>query len=241
MGSVSFVGDIGDLPFFRVAKKGDNAPSMFTGIVEELGRVARVERRGEAARMAIDGAVADGAAVGDSIAVNGCCLTATDLADGRFFVDVAPETLRLTTLGSLKPGDRVNLERALRADARLGGHIVSGHVDGVGRIASLREEGNAVIYAFEADEVLTHQMIPRGSVAVDGISLTLIEVAAGHFAISVIPHTREVTTLGTKGVGAPVNLETDLLGKYVLSYLQSLRGGGEGAVDRAFLAEHGFL
>jgi riboflavin synthase len=214
---------------------------MFTGIVEELGRVARVERRGEAARMAIDGEVAAGAQVGDSIAVNGCCLTATDLADGRFFVDVAPETLRLTTLGTLKPGDRVNLERALRADARLGGHIVSGHVDGVGRITSLREEGNAVIYAFEADESLTRQMIPRGSVAVDGISLTLIEAAAGSFAISVIPHTRAVTTLGSKGVGAAVNLETDLLGKYVLSYLQSLRGGGEAAVDRAFLAEHGFL
>lgn len=214
---------------------------MFTGIVEELGRVARIERRGEAARVAIDGAVADGAAVGDSIAVNGCCLTATDLEAGRFFVDVAPETLRLTTLGTLKPGDRVNLERALRADARLGGHIVSGHVDGTGRIASLREEGNAVIYRFEAEEALTRQMIPRGSVAVDGISLTLIEVGAGSFAISVIPHTRDVTTLGAKGVGAPVNLETDLLGKYVLSYLQSLRGAEEGGVDRAFLAEHGFL
>ncbi len=203
--------------------------------------MARIDRRGEAARMAIDGEVARGAAIGDSIAVNGCCLTATDLDGGRFFVDVAPETLRLTTLGTLRPGDRVNLERALRADGRLGGHIVSGHVDGVGRIAGLREEANAVVYRFEADESLTRQMIPRGSVAVDGISLTLIEVAAGGFAISVIPHTRAVTTLGAKGVGAVVNLETDLLGKYVLSYLQSLRGAGEATVDRTFLAEHGFL
>jgi len=214
---------------------------MFTGIVEELGRVSRVERHGEHARMAIDGAVAAGARVGDSIAVNGCCLTATEVQAERSFVDVAPETLRLTTLGGLQPGDRVNLERALRADGRLGGHIVSGHVDGVGRIGAVREEGNAVVYTFEADESLTRQMIPRGSVAVDGISLTLIRVAPGSFAVSVIPHTREVTTLGGKGVGAAVNLETDLLGKYVLSYLQSLRGGGEAVVDRAFLAEHGFL
>lgn len=191
--------------------------------------------------MAIDGEVARGAAVGDSIAVNGCCLTAIDLLEGRFFVDVAPETLRLTTLGTLKPGDRVNLERALRADGRLGGHIVSGHVDGTGRIASLREEANAIIYRFEAEETLTRQMILRGSVAVDGISLTLIAVEAGSFAISVIPHTRQVTTLGEKGVGAVVNLETDLLGKYVLSYLQSLRADVAAGVDRTFLAEHGFL
>jgi len=203
--------------------------------------VARVERRGAGARLAIDGEVAHGAAVGDSIAVNGCCLTVTDLEAGRFFVDVAPETLRLTTLGSLRSGERVNLERALRADGRLGGHLVSGHVDSTGRITGLRDEGNAVIYTFAADEPLTRQMIPRGSVAVDGISLTLISVQPGGFAISVIPHTRAVTTLGTKGVGATVNLETDLLGKYVLAYLQSLRGVGEGAVDRAFLAGHGFL
>ncbi len=212
---------------------------MFTGIVEELGRVARVERRGGAARMAITGSVAQGSAVGDSIAVNGCCLTVTELEGDRFHVDVAPETLRLTTLGGLRPGDPVNLERALRADGRLGGHLVSGHVDGVGRIAGLREEGNAVVYTFEAEPELTRQMIPRGSVAVDGISLTLIRVEPGRFACSVIPHTREVTTLGAKGVGAPVNLETDLLGKYVLSYLESLRGAG--GIDRAFLAEHGFL
>lgn len=221
-------------------QKGDNS-WMFTGIVEESGRVGRIERRGDYARMVVAAKVVlEDAHVGDSICVNGCCLTVTSCDGGQFAVDVAPETLRVTNLGDLKPGDGVNLERSVRLEDRLGGHLVSGHVDGTATVAGLRDEGNARVFTFTADSALTRQMIQRGSVAIDGISLTLIAVDDGSFAVSIIPHTLEVTTLGGRMVGDRVNIETDLIGKYVLSFLEpmGLKGGG---VDRGFLAEHGFL
>jgi riboflavin synthase len=219
---------------------GDN-PAMFTGIVEESGRVGRVERRGDHARMVVAARVVlEDAHLGDSICVNGCCLTVTSCDGGQFAVDVAPETLRVTNLGDLRPGDGVNLERSVRLNDRLGGHLVSGHVDGTATVTGVRDEGNARIFTFTADPVLTRQMIQRGSVAIDGISLTLIAVDEGSFSVSIIPHTLEVTTLGHRRLGDTVNIETDLIGKYVLSFLEplGLKGGG---VDRAFLAEHGFL
>ncbi len=212
---------------------------MFTGIVEEIGTV----RRTAAGHLSIGAQrVLEGTQVGDSIAVNGVCLTVTTLDAAGFEADVMPETLRRSSLGALRPGSRVNLERALTLSARLGGHIVSGHIDGTGRVAALREEKNARLMTIEAPPALTRCIVVKGSVALDGVSLTVAAEAPGGFSVSLIPHTRGATTLDEKKAGDTVNIETDIIGKYVEKLLGAARAEdvGSGGLSRAFLARHGF-
>ncbi|MCS6859255.1 MAG: riboflavin synthase [Abditibacteriales bacterium] len=189
---------------------------MFTGIIEQMGTVTALERRGNALRLTVDGGdyVGD-AAVGESIAVSGVCLTMTAREDSKFCADVVEETLRKTTLGALRVGDRVNLERPLRADARLGGHIVQGHVDGVGEVVRLAPEADSVMVTFAVPRELARYLVAKGSVAVDGVSLTVVDRTDESFRVTLIPHTRAVTTLGALQVGTRVNIEVDILAKYV--------------------------
>ncbi len=219
---------------------------MFTGIIEGQGSIVAIGRSGQAARLEIEaGFDLDGTGVGDSIAVNGACLTAVTLAGRRFAVDVSPETMQRTTLGALRPGDKVNLERALRLSDRLDGHLVTGHVDGTGTLAERRTQANAVICRFRVPERLARYMIAKGSVAVDGISLTINACDSGSFRVSIIPHTAVITTIGQKQVGDAVNIETDIIGKYVEKFTAAGRAGGNGGKDRRldldFLAQKGFL
>lgn len=190
---------------------------MFTGIVEELGRVRAIHRRDGAARLEIAATtVVTDASVGDSIAVNGCCVTVVDLGDGWWAADAVIETLERTALGALEPGEGVNLERPLRLADRVGGHLVQGHVDAVGRIAvrTPLPDGSSR-FTFSAPSDVLHYVIEKGSVAVDGISLTVTAVQSETFDVAVIPHTLAVTTLGHKDTGSPVNVEVDLIAKYV--------------------------
>ncbi len=196
---------------------------MFTGIIEEIGRVVSLRRQGPQAMEMTIGAqrVLEGVQLGDSIAVNGVCLTVTRFEAGRSFsVDVMPETMKSTNLGQLQPGSPVNLERAMTPTSRFGGHFVSGHVDATGRVVARTPVANAVLFEFAAPESFVEQLVPKGSVAVDGISLTVVDVAKDRFSVSIIPHTMTQTVLQYKKVGDTVNLESDLLGKYVRQYLQ---------------------
>jgi riboflavin synthase len=189
---------------------------VFTGIVEEVGQVAELK----AHRLTVLAArVMAGARLGDSIAVDGACLTVVDLGEGEFSVDLAPETLRRTGFGHLKPGDPINLERPLAVSDRLGGHIVQGHVDGTGRISSIRPESDCVIIRITSPKKLMHYIVEKGFVAVDGISLTVVQRGASSFTVSVIPYTLENTNLKEKRVGDRVNLEVDIVAKYVESLL----------------------
>ncbi len=198
---------------------------MFTGIIEALGTVERVDSGAEGARLVVRaGAVIDDARIGDSIAVNGVCLTITALNDGTFTADVSLETLRRSTLGGLRGGDPVNLERPLRVDQRLGGHIVQGHVDGVGTITGARPEGDGIRMQLAPPAALLPLLVEKGSVAIDGVSLTVAALADGGFAVALIPHTLAVTTLGRRRVGEPVNIEVDILAKYVQRLLEGARG-----------------
>ncbi len=199
---------------------------MFTGIIEEMGTVTAIEAQPDGARLRVRaGALIEDARVGESIAVSGVCLTMVDFAPGEFAADLAAETLRRTTLGDLAPGDPVNLERPLRLDQRLGGHIVQGHVDGVGTIAAVTREGDGIWMEIDAPAALAPYIAEKGSVAVDGISLTVAKVTdGGRFAVALIPHTLAVTTLGRKGAGVAVNLEVDILAKYVERLLEGVKG-----------------
>ena len=189
---------------------------MFTGIVEECGTVLGVLKNGVSGSLQIQAStVLEGTKTGDSIAVNGVCLTVTKLTKSSFTADVMAETFRRTNLGSLGKNSRVNLERAMAADGRFGGHIVSGHIDGTGVISRIKEEGNAVWIYISAPQSILNLIVEKGSVAVDGISLTVAAVSDKEFAVSVIPHTRENTALSGKKTGAVVNLENDITGKYV--------------------------
>lgn len=189
---------------------------MFTGIVEECGTVLGVLKNGVSGSLQIQAStVLEGTKTGDSIAVNGVCLTVTKLTKSSFTADVMAETFRRTNLGSLRKNSRVNLERAMAADGRFGGHIVSGHIDGTGVISRIKEEGNAVWIYISAPQSILNLIVEKGSVAVDGISLTVAAVSDKEFAVSVIPHTRENTALSGKKTGAVVNLENDIIGKYV--------------------------
>lgn len=189
---------------------------MFTGIVEETGRVVRVPAHGSAGQLVIEAQrVLEGTRIGDSIAVNGVCLTATSIAPGRFTADVMPQTLSKSSLGALRAGSSVNLERAMAANGRFGGHIVSGHIDGTGRVRRVQRDQNAVRYTIEAAANILALVVPRGSIAIDGISLTVANLFDDAFEVSVIPHTAAETTLSEKGPGSVVNLENDVVGKYV--------------------------
>ncbi len=194
---------------------------MFTGIVEELGRVRAVERREGGARIVIEArTVLTDAELGASIAVNGCCLTVVELGDGWWAADAVPETLARTTLGALGPGDPVNLERPVRLADRLGGHMVQGHVDGVVALAARSPQPDgSVRLTFGLDAPLARYVVEKGSVAVDGVSLTVASRDGGSFDVAAIPHTLEVTTLGPKRTGERANLEVDVLAKYVESLL----------------------
>jgi len=211
---------------------------MFTGIVEELGSVRALRRDAGAARLTISASlVLESTAIGDSICVNGVCLTVVEMNKNEFSADVAVETLRVTNLGELKVGAKVNLERALQLSARIGGHLVSGHVDAVGRVREKREEGNGWRIFIDAPETVLRYVIRKGSIAVDGISLTVADVDKSGFSIAMIPHTAKLTTLGYKTAGDSVNLESDIIGKYVERLLS---GRVEGGVNLELLKKAGF-
>jgi riboflavin synthase len=204
---------------------------VFTGIVEAVGRVVALEPQGEKARLRIEAPrVADGARLGASIAVNGACLTVVGTTPTEVVFEAVRETLDRTSLGDLRPGARVNLERALRADGRLDGHIVQGHVDGTGRVRALERCGADVRLAVDCPLDLAKQLVPKGSIAVDGVSLTLVGVSDTGFDVALIPHTLAETNLGDRQPGDRVNLEADVLGKYVLRYLERVLG--EGGIGR---------
>jgi riboflavin synthase len=189
---------------------------MFTGIVEELGEVVAVESLQDASRLTVRGPlVTSDAAHGDSISVNGVCLTVVGNHDGAFTADVMAETLRRSSLGVLAPGSPVNLERAVRASDRLGGHVVQGHVDGTGRIEQVTPDEHWTVVRVSLPEGLTRYVVEKGSITVDGVSLTVSGVAADWFEVSLIPATLGLTTLGAKALGDPVNLEVDVMAKYV--------------------------
>ncbi len=188
---------------------------MFTGLIADLGSIASIERDADGATLEIATALAGELAEGDSVAVNGVCLTATSVHDGAFRAQAMQETLRRSSLERLQPGSRVNLELALRADGRLGGHIVQGHVDGTGTIAGLREEGFARVLEIELAPRLARYLVEKGSVTVDGVSLTVSEVHEESFSVSLIPETLTRTNLGEAQVGDRVNIEADILAKHV--------------------------
>lgn len=215
---------------------------MFTGIIEETGKVKSISsERGtiliEASR------VLEKTNIGDSIAVNGVCLTVTTIQGNAFSADVMPETLRVSSLGKLVPGSKVNLERAMAADGRFGGHIISGHIDGTGKIESFKRDENAVWVTVSAPKEILDLIIYKGSIAIDGISLTVTYVDDEVFRVSIIPHTGQETTLLTKNPGDIVNLENDVIGKYVKKLLGKSKENPEsddGGITESFLRENGF-
>jgi riboflavin synthase len=217
---------------------------MFTGIIQGLGTL--FEKRPAGGGM-IFGLEADFALTdpeeGESIAVNGACLTARNIKGSRFYVDVSPESLRRTILGRFQTGQRVNLERALRLSDRLGGHLVSGHVDTQGLVEQRRNAGDFTLFTFSMDPGLTKYVIEKGSITINGVSLTVNSCEHDRFFVSIIPHTLAITTLGALREGDPVNIEVDMIGKYVEKLLteKSAGGGMQGRINPAFLAEHGFL
>ncbi|NLY83256.1 MAG: riboflavin synthase [Acholeplasmataceae bacterium] len=215
---------------------------MFTGLIAELGTIKAMKQGAKSYRLTI---AADrtprGLKLGESVAVNGACLTVVEPGEGEFTVDVMPETVRTTTIGSLKNGDRVNLEKTLRLEDGLDGHIVSGHVEGVGRIIRKEREDIAQLVTVKIPRDLTRYIIKRGSIAVDGISLTVTDVTEDDFTVSLIPHTAKETTLGFKSTGDVVNVETDVLGKYVEKMLSSPGGRAAAGLSRKTLWENGFI
>jgi len=219
---------------------------VFTGIVQGRGRVAGKEPAGGGMvlRLEADFDLAE-PEEGESVAVNGVCLTARDIRGNAFLVDVSPETLSRTGLGALRPGSRVNLERALRLSDRLGGHLVSGHVDGLGRVEERRSVGDFTLFTFSLSRSLAKYVIEKGSIAINGVSLTVNGCAGERFTVSIIPHTLEITTLGELKPGDLVNIEVDIIGKYVEKLLMDNSAGAEtgsgGRINAAFLAEHGFF
>ena len=216
---------------------------MFTGIIEEVGRIRAIRRGRHSAVLSIAAhTVLDDLKTGDSVAVNGVCLTATGQDEGGFLADVMHETLDRSALGALTVGSRVNLERAMPLNGRFGGHIVSGHIDGTGRVLTVRPDDNAVWYTIAAAPELLRYIVEKGSITIDGISLTVAAVEADRFSVSLIPHTAAVTTLGEKRAGSIVNLETDILGKYVEKLLQPAAPAQpqQSKITWAFLAENGF-
>jgi len=214
---------------------------MFTGIIEEIGRIQQIERGARSSRLTISGDVIfSDLKLGDSVAVNGICLTASAIFGKQFSADVMPETLDRTALGVLSSGSSVNLERAMSANGRFGGHIVSGHIDGVGRILQVQPDDNAVRVRIAAEDSILRYVIQKGSIAIDGISLTVADLDSGGFTVSIIPHTGAETTLLSKRPGELVNLENDMIGKYVERLMMPLNEDSQSKITYEFLAEHGF-
>ena len=217
---------------------------MFTGIIEEIGTLGSIRHGINSSILTIQASkVLEGTKVGDSIAVNGVCLTVTGMNGNRFDADVMAETLRRTNLGDLIPGNPLNLERALALNSRLGGHIVSGHIDGTGIIVSFKKEDVATIVTIETSPNLLRYMLIKGSIAIDGVSLTITDVTESTFSVSLIPHTKKETILLMKKVGDTLNLETDVIGKYVekLLGIKKPTKQEESMLDMNFLVENGFL
>ncbi len=221
---------------------------MFTGIIEEIGSLRSVQSKGQSMVLTIEaGKVLEDIRLGDSIALNGVCLTAVAFDSTTFSVDVMPETFRQTNLSKLNHGSRVNLERAMQAGGRFGGHMVQGHIDGCGVIRSRHNEENAVVYTIEPDDKkMFRYIIGRGSITIDGISLTVVRTDETTFTVSIIPHTLAQTILNDKGVGVAVNLETDILGKYIEHLMNNKQSTDTNSkkknpITTAFLAENGFI
>ena len=207
---------------------------MFTGIIEEVGAVSRVS--GADLAIMAEG-VLEGMAQGDSIAIDGACMTVVEYSEDTFVVQVSPESMSRTTLGSLKPGDAVNLERAMAAGDRFGGHFVQGHVDGIGRVEAVRKLDAFAVWRFHAPPEVARYLVPKGSVTIDGISLTVVDPTVDAFEAAIIPETLNKTTLASKGPGDPVNMEADMLGKHIFHYM---KGGASDPLTQEFLARHGF-
>lgn len=221
---------------------------MFTGIIEGLGTIDAMRPAGQGKRLTIEADYAlDQTKIGDSIAVNGACLTVVKINAKKFEVDLSPETLAASTFDKARRGDRLNLERAMRLSDRIDGHLVSGHIDGVGFINQRENMGNAVIVTIAVPGALSRYMIHKGSVAVDGISLTINTCETKSVTVSIIPHTAKITTIGLKQIGDPVNIETDMIGKYVERFTpgKAVQDGGQttasSGIDMKLLAKSGFL
>ncbi len=218
---------------------------MFSGIVEEMGAVQAIEKGLAGAKFSIlASAILDDLHVGDSVSVSGACLTATKIEDQSFFVDVSTETMNCTNLGTIAVGTPLNLERAMKLNARMGGHLVTGHIDGIGTLRAREQDGNAIYLTVEASEDIMRYCVPKGSITIDGISLTINSVTAHSFSVAIIPHTAKVTTIGLKQVGDAVNLESDLIGKYVERLLQTngtLPPSSAPVIDKDYLQKRGLL
>lgn len=220
---------------------------MFTGIIEELGKVKTIEQNLQSAKIIISAKkIISGLKPGDSVSVNGVCLTVVAHRRKEFEVDVSYETIRVTNIGKLKIGEAVNIERAMQLSDRLGGHIVTGHVDGVGSISEKMILGNCTFYTIKTDEDLLRYMVKKGSVAVDGISLTIADIVSGGFMVCIIPYTERMTTMGLRKIGDTVNIEIDIIGKYVENLLKNKKDfalfeKSQKTIDISFLREHGWL
>tara|TARA_B100000900_G_scaffold290685_1_gene249502 strand:+ start:1368 stop:2024 length:657 start_codon:yes stop_codon:yes gene_type:complete len=215
---------------------------MFTGIVESIGKVVKLERIQDEWRLTLQtgNLSLDDVELGDSIAVSGCCLTVVQLTEIGFAADVSNETLRCTTLGQFKPGTRVNLEKAMQATDRFGGHIVSGHIDGVGELVSSEIEGKSQKLVFSVPNELSRFIAAKGSICIDGTSLTVNQVEGNIFSINVIPHTQEMTVIGCYELGERVNLEVDLVARYLEKLFSNEHRGKSGGVSASLLEQHGF-
>lgn len=215
---------------------------MFTGLIEETGKVVSIKKGRDFARLEIEAfKILEDVNIGDSIAVNGLCLTAVSIGNNTFEADVMAESLRRSSLGALRPGSDVNLERAVKAGGRLGGHIVSGHIDGTGRILSLEKEGIATVMTIGTSQSIAYYIVEKGSVAIDGISLTVMDSKKDSFRVGIIPHTGGETTLLRKAVGDIVNIETDVIGKYTEHFLKEKKPGTGEDITMDFLVENGFF
>lgn len=213
---------------------------MYTGLIEEIGTITELKKTGDSLYLKVDcHKVLDGLKIGDSLAINGACQTVLEFTNKDFKVFSSSETLKTTTFKDFKTGQKVNIERTMRLSDRLDGHLVSGHVDGVAKVKSIKHNGETAIFEFETSSDLSRQIVKKGSVTIDGISLTVFETIGNLFKIAVIPHTLKSTTLVGLEQGAKVNLETDMFGKYIEKYLSS--NNNKEKIDANFLERNGFL
>ena len=215
---------------------------MFTGIIEEIGKVTQIQKGTHSAILQIQAKIVlEQLKIGDSVAVNGVCLTVTSISSHSFTADVMHETLNRSALSALTCGSSVHLERAMPANGRFDGHIVAGHVDGIGKVMQIRRDDNAVWFTIQANSSIMHYIVEKGSIAIDGISLTIASLSADSFCVSIIPHTAKVTTLGMRKIGDTVNLENDIIGKYVEKFLMPTAPTSQkNTFTREWLLQHGY-